>query len=333
MPDVSSALPPSATPSFEGPHVVDRQPDLLAHRELGVAALAFAAQLLLQREDRLRTRERVERHAPLDHFDQVVGVDAAQARERQAEPVFLDALRGVVRGIALHAGIDAGADGVDVGPGAHRRIAAVHLWRREAGRVHRADEVAFLGEHFARGAEIDHHRAIVVGHEDVGRLDVQVKHLVLVHDAQAAQDLVEQRTDGGLTEDLLFLEVPRGHDEILQGGALQVVHDHVDGFVLAEEVEHADHRGMRDLRERTPFLEKALQPQPVERQLFGRHLGRKLAGAPGCQGGRKVFLDGHLLATLVDGEVDDAETTGRKPTHDAITADDRVRQQGRRFDL
>src|SRR5215216_8206879 len=44
---------------LEGSHVVDRQPHLLAHRELGVAALAFAAQFLLQREDGLGARQRV----------------------------------------------------------------------------------------------------------------------------------------------------------------------------------------------------------------------------------------------------------------------------------
>jgi hypothetical protein len=41
-----------------------------------------------------------------------------------------------------------------------------------------------------------------------------------------------------LAEHLVALEVARGDDEILQGVALQVVHHHVDGFVLAEEVQH-----------------------------------------------------------------------------------------------
>jgi hypothetical protein len=54
----------------------------------------------------------------------------------------------------------------------------------------------FLVDRLARSAEVDHHGPVVVGDEDVGRLDVQVQHLVLVHDAQAAQHLVEQRADG-----------------------------------------------------------------------------------------------------------------------------------------
>ena len=81
----------------------------------------------------------------------------------------------------------------------------------------------------------------------------------------------------GLAEDLLRLQVTRGDDEVLQGRALQVVHHHVDGFVLAEEVEHADHRGVRNLRERTPFFKEALEPQAVQREFFRRHLGQQLA--------------------------------------------------------
>src|SRR3982751_6314512 len=47
--------------------------------------------------------------------------------------------------------------------------------------------------------------------------------------------------------------------------ALQVVHHHVDGFVLAEEVQHRDHARVADLRERTAFFEEALQAQAIER--------------------------------------------------------------------
>jgi hypothetical protein len=174
---------------------------------------------------------------------------------------------GASVGVALHAGVDAGADRVDVGPGAERAVAAVHLRRGKARRVHRADEVAFLAQHLARGAEIEQHRLVVVGDEDVGRLDVQVQHLVLVDDAQALEDLVEERADGRLAEDLFLLQVARGDDEILQRIALQVVHHHVDGFVLAEEIQHRDDAGVRDLRERAAFFEEAFQAEPVQRLL------------------------------------------------------------------
>ncbi|MNV56805.1 hypothetical protein D3C71_1491080 [compost metagenome] len=92
-----------------------------------------------------------------------------------------------------------------------------------------------------------------------------MQHLVLVHDAQAAQHLVKQRADRRLAENLGLFQVTRGHDEILQGGTLQVVHDHVDRLVLAKEVVDADYRGMGDLRERPPLFEKTLETQAVQR--------------------------------------------------------------------
>src|SRR5690606_36973612 len=142
---------------------------------------------------------------------------------------------------ALHAGVDAGANGIDVGPRTHRRVTPVHLGRCETGCVHGPDEVSLLRQDFACRAKVDHYRLVVVGNEDVGRLDIEMQHLVLVHDAQAAQHLVKQRADGGFAKHLLRLEVARGDDEVLKGGALQVVHHHVDGFVLTKEIENAHH--------------------------------------------------------------------------------------------
>jgi hypothetical protein len=89
--------------------------------------------------------------------------------------------------------------------------------------------------------------------------------------------------DGGFAEDLLLLEVARGDDEILQGGALQVVHHHVDGLVLAEEVQHADDRRMRNLGQRTAFFKEALQAQAVQRQLLGLDLRQQARPGPGRQ--------------------------------------------------
>lgn len=160
-----------------------------------------------------------------------------------------------------------------------------------------------------------------------------MQHLVLVDDAQAAQDFVEQRADGRFAEHLLLLEVARRDHEILEGRTFQVVHDHVDGLVLAEEIEHADHRGMRDLGERAAFLEETLQPEPVERELLGRHLGRELARPSRGERRGEIFLDGDLLPVGVDREVHDAEATRRKPAYDAVSANDRIGQQGRRLDL
>src|SRR5207247_7150722 len=129
-----------------------------------------------------------------------------------------------------------GADRVNVGPGAHRRVAAVHFWRGKTGRVHGPDEVAFLAQHLASRAKVNHHGPVVVGDENIGGLDVQVQHFVLMHDAQSAQDFVTQRTNGRFAENILFFQLAGRDDEVLQGAALQVVHDHVNGLVLAEKI-------------------------------------------------------------------------------------------------
>jgi len=160
-----------------------------------------------------------------------------------------------------------------------------------------------------------------------------VQHLVLVHDAQTAQHLVVERADGRLAEDLLLLEFARGDDELLQGRALEVVHDHVDGFVLAEEVEHAHHRLVGDLRQRAAFFEEALEAQAVQRQLFGLHLRQQLARCTRGQRRRQVFLDRDLLAFGIHRQVNHAETTGSEFANDAIAADHRVGRQGCGFDL
>src|SRR4051812_24329907 len=104
--------------------ILELQLQPFAEAELGVLPLGLARELLLQREHALRARQRIERHAPLRDFDQVVAVDVPQARERKGEAILLDPLRRVVRRIALHAGVDAGAYRVDVGPRAERAVAA-----------------------------------------------------------------------------------------------------------------------------------------------------------------------------------------------------------------
>jgi hypothetical protein len=88
-----------------------------------------------------------------------------------------------------------------------------------------------------------------------------VQHLVLMHDAQAAQHLVEQRADGRLAEHLVGLELARGDDELLQGRPFQVVHHHVDGFVFAKEIQHAHHGGVEICASERPSSKKLLSPR------------------------------------------------------------------------
>ena len=103
-----------------------------------------------RREHALQARQRIERHAPAGDFDQVVRVDVAQPRE--AEPrraVLLDRCGASLAG----------------SPACRRRCrrrsrrcrSMARACRRggtsgrgEARRVHRADEVALLGQHLAR---------------------------------------------------------------------------------------------------------------------------------------------------------------------------------------
>src|SRR5476651_1758864 len=59
--------------------VLDLQLEPLGETERGVATFDLARQLLLQCEHALRTRQRIECHAPLDDLDEIVGIDIAQA--------------------------------------------------------------------------------------------------------------------------------------------------------------------------------------------------------------------------------------------------------------
>jgi len=157
--------------------------------------------------------------------------------------------------------------------------------------------------------------------EDVGGLDVQVQHLVLVDDAQPAQDLVEQRADGGFAQYLFAFQVARGDDEILHGVTLQVIHHHVDGFVLAEEIQHRDDARVRNLGERAPFFEETLEAQPVQRLLFRLHARNEFTRRTIGQGRRKIFLQGDKMTRFVFGEVHNAESASGDLLDDLIAAD------------
>ena len=145
-------------------------------------------------------------------------------------------LRRVVERIALHAGVDAGADGVDVGPRARRLPSRrVHLGRGEAGRVHRADEVAFL-DSTSRAAPKSSITAL---------LSLVMKMLAGLMSRCSILCWCTMRRPRRISSNRLrmviretpcrVLEVARGDDEVLQRVALQVVHHHVDRLVLAEK--------------------------------------------------------------------------------------------------
>ncbi len=62
------------------------------------------------------------------------------------------------------------------------------------------------------------------------------------------------------------------------------------------------------MRQGAAFLEKALHPMAEGRQVILGDGRRDLAGAAQRQRIGQVFLDGHRLAVLVVGEIDDRKT-------------------------
>ena len=80
-------------------------------------------------------------------------------------------------------------------------------------------------------------------------------------------------------------------DVFLQGPAFLVVHDHVNGLVGAEEVQHAHHVGVRELGERPSFLEEALHATVAEGAgMLGGDVRRDFAFAAQGQAVGQVFL-------------------------------------------
>ena len=193
--------------------------------------------------------------------------------------------------------------GIDVRPWAQLIAILVLLGGGEARGVHRLQLRGVGDQGLARRAEIEQHRDAVVADVDVGRLDVEVQQLVGVDFAQAVHELDEHVADEVLLDFALALQ-----DMLLQRAAALVLHDHVDGFVGAEEIDHAHHVGVRDPRQRAAFLEKTLESVAEQVQVLGRNGRHDLALAAQRQAGGQVFLDRHRRAVFVIGQVDDRKS-------------------------
>ena len=141
---------------------------------------------------------------------------------------------------------------------------------------------------------------------------------MLVNNSQTTQNFVKQGTDRGLTEDLGLFQIARRDNEILQGSSLQIIHHHVNGFVLPEKVHHTNHRRVGDLRQRAPFFKETLQAEPVQGQLLRWHLGRQRTRNPCRQRSGQVLLDGNLLTCGVDRQIDHAKPTSGYFTQYAV---------------
>ena len=78
--------------------------------------------------------------------------------------------------------------------------------------------------------------------------------------------------------------------------------------------------------ERAAFLEEAFQAEAVEREFFGRDLRQQFTRGTRRERGRQVFLDGDLLAFVVDREIDDAKASGGQLAHHTVATDHGIRR-------
>src|SRR5712691_1022865 len=273
----------------------------------------FAQQHLLQRKHALRTLQVIELQAPVDRFEQLPRILAVPHFRRGDVAVTLGAVVGRLGRRAREAGKNACADGVAIAPGPEQVAVLVLLGRREAGRIHRVQARALLGERLAGGAEVDQHGRAVVADIDVGGLDVQVKEFVRVHLPQAVQKQREH------VPDEFFLDGPAARvDVFLQRAPALVAHHHVYGLVRAKKIQHPHHVRMRKSRERAAFLEEAAHAVAKRREVFLGDRGQRVAHFPQRELAREVFLDRDRLVVLVVGEIDDGKTPAGEHARDAV---------------
>ena len=90
-------------------------------------------------------------------------------------------------------------------------------------------------------------------------------------------------------------------------------------------------------RERKLSFSTVNQAASAFKFLYGTVLGldlrQQFAGVARGEGGGEVFLDGDLLAFVVDRQVHHAKAAGGELSNHPVAADDGVRWQGRRLDL
>ena len=275
--------------------------------------ILFAQQHLLQRKHALGALQVIELQAPVDRFEQLARVLAVPHFRRGDVAVLLGAVVGRLGRGVREAGEYARADGVAITPGPEQVAVLVLLRRREAGRIHRVQARALLGERLARGAEVDQHGRAVVADIDVGGLDVQVKELVRVHLPQPVQQQREHVAD-----EFLLDRSAACVNVLLQRAPALVAHHHVYGLVRAKEVQHAHHVRMRQPRERAAFLEEAAHAVAKRRQVLLGDRGQRVAFFSQRELAREIFLDRDRLVVFVVGEIDDGKTPAGEHARNAV---------------
>jgi len=124
-----------------------------------------------------------------------------------------------------------------------------------------------------------------------------------MHLTQAREDPQAHRPDETLAQPPVLLP-----DVLQERAPFFILHHHVDGLVGAKKVEHPDHVGVVDARERPPFLEETLQPEEEGSLAIGQDLRLDIPFLAPRQGMRQILLDRHRFSFAIAGAIDE-----RKP--------------------
>jgi hypothetical protein len=140
--------------------------------------------------------------------------------------------------------------------------------------------------------------------DDVVGRDVPVQDVVPVDVAQRLEDLGEQ-----LVHILGAQPVGIVLDDVEQRFAVDEIHRHVGGVVVAEELVHADDVGMLKRGERAGLLLEQFENR-AEFILAARRPQPHRLPRPAAHGRREAFLDDHAPPEAVARQVGHAETAG-----------------------
>jgi hypothetical protein len=194
------------------------------------------------------------------------------------------------RRAAAHGHVHHGRQRIHVGPRALRHVGhfGVLLDGRIAGLEDDSDRLRLVGDHAARGAEIEHHRpARAFEQDDVVGRDVAVVAVGVVHHRQRLRDAVHDAEQPGFVH-----ACGDGHQRFPQRVASVEGHDHVGGAALLPEAVDLEQRRVVELGEQAGFVDEAAHAEvegfPVS---FGQ--GDDGAVVLSCrQRRREVLLDG-----------------------------------------
>src|SRR5690606_25251553 len=131
-------------------------------------------------------------------------------------------------------GVHGGTYAVDIAPWAQRVAIGVLLGRSKAGGITGRQPGLNFRKRLPGRAKIQQYRRTVEPDIDIGGLDVQMQQLLGMDFAQA----IEQFTENAQHE-IFRNRLGLAQDVVLQRFAALIVHDHVDGIVGAEEIQHA----------------------------------------------------------------------------------------------